>query len=88
MTELKDFSRDKIEQLKEDVLTLLEENDGEIYNRKLATDELDSDTYSWSENSLKMALSKLRDQLEEEGEIRVEKEDTDSVAQAKLWVKI
>jgi predicted nucleic acid-binding protein len=87
MTELKDFRDDIITQLRKDTLYVLEENDGEVYNNKLAEDHLDHSVYSLSEKSLKRALSCLRDQLEEEGEIRVEKEDTDSIAQAKLWVK-
>lgn len=87
MTELKDFRDDKIKQLRKDVLDILEDNNGEVYNNKLAEDHLDPDVYSFSEKSLKRALSSLRDKLEEEGEIRVEKEDTDSIAQPKLWVR-
>ena len=85
MTKYEDFDSDKMERLKKTVLSILD-REGTLYNHELAEDKLDVEDFGWNKKgTFKMALSKLRDKLEKEGEITVDTENTDSVAKKKEW---
>jgi len=87
MTKYKDFDNDKMRELRDTIIPILEER-GTVYNHELAEDILNVEDFGWNTKStFKMALSKLRDKLEQEGVIAVEVEDTTSVAKKKEWRK-
>lgn len=81
----KDYDSDSMEQLREDVLELLEEED-ELWNYKIK-DKLDPSDYGWVESTMHRALKTLREKVYEESIIKVETEK-DGAVEKKKWVRL
>lgn len=86
MTGYKDFATPKMKQLKRDVDHELENGDGEVTSYRLAHNVLNPEDYPWSKKSLEKALTALRQKWEDEGKIRIIKDDS-GIAEKKKWVK-
>jgi hypothetical protein len=85
MPRYEDFDSNNIEALEKRVKEIIDE-EGEVYTYNLANEKLDHENWGWTFDSFRMALTAIRQKLEDEGEIRVEVEDTDKVNRKKKWV--
>jgi len=87
MPKYEDFDTERIEALEQRVKEIIDEK-GEAYTYNLANEKLDHENWGWSFDSFRMALTAIRQKLQDESLVRVEEEDedTDKVGTPKKWV--
>lgn len=77
---------EKLERLWEDVKEILEQN-GKTWNHDLIKKHEIHKSHSWTKRTVEKALGDIRNSLEEQEVIEVQKETGKSNKERKVWVK-